>query len=107
MTAKAALCKALLDGRTINVKNCFELIGLTNASREVGRMVEKDFDVRVSRTPRKGKSRYGQAVNWVDYRLMPTEENKEGIRAMKEYVNEQLGKYAPKTGKELKQMSLL
>ena len=107
MTAKAALCKSFLDGRVINIKNCFDLIGLTNAPRECSRMIEQGFGVRLQRTRREGKSRYGQPVSWVDYRLLFSEENKEGIIKMKMYVNEQLGQYAPKTGKELKQLSLL
>lgn len=87
MTAKAALCKALLDGKVLNVKNCFALIGLTNCAREISRMIEKDFHVEVSRTQQNGKSRYGQAVTWVDYRLNKTEYNQEGIKKMIEYVN--------------------
>ena len=90
MTAKAALCKALLDGRTLNVKNCFHNIGLTNCAREVSRMVEKPFKVEISRFPQKGKSRYGNEVTWVDYRLNPLiEGNKEGIELMKQYVIKQ------------------
>lgn len=88
MTAKAALCKALLDGRVLNVKNCFKEIGLTNCSREVSRMVEKPFSVEVSRTPRKGKSRYGCPVTWVDYRLNRSEHNINGIIKMERYVEE-------------------
>lgn len=86
MTAKAALAKALLDGKVINIKNCFETIGLTNAPREISRMIEQGFNVQVSRTQREGKSKYGQPVVWVDYRLNHTEYNKEGIAKMKEYV---------------------
>ena len=86
MTAKAALCQALLDGEVLNVKNCFKTIGLTNCAREVSRMVEQPFNVNISRTPRKGKSRYGNSVTWVDYRLNNTSYNKEGIAKMKEYV---------------------
>ena len=79
MTAKAALCKALLDGRILNVKNCFTLIGLTNCAREISRMVEQPFNVIVSRTTMVGKSRYGQACTWVNYRLNFTDYNKAGI----------------------------
>lgn len=89
MTAKAALCKALLDGKTLNVKNVFSMIGLTNCAREVSRMVEKPFEVRVERIRREGRSRYGQAVCWYDYRLKETEENKIGIQLMREYVRGQ------------------
>lgn len=89
MTAKAALAKALLDGRVLNVKNCFDTIGLTNCAREISRMIEKDFGVQVSRTQRQGKSRYSQDVTWYDYRLNHTEYNKEGIAKMREYVDKE------------------
>lgn len=85
-TAKAALCKALLDGRVLNVKNVFTTIGLTNCAREIPRMIEKPFGVVVSRTKREGKSKYGQPVTWVDYFLNTTEYNQEGIQKMREYV---------------------
>lgn len=89
MTAKAALCKALLDGEVLNVKNCFTKIGLTNCAREIGRSVERSFGVIVSRTPRTGKNRYRGSVNWVDYRLNVTQYNKPGVQKMKEYVSSQ------------------
>ena len=87
MTAKAALCQHLLDGHTLNIKNCFSLIGLTNCPREISRMVEQPFGVNVSRVRREGVSKYGQAVTWVDYHLNAfTDHNKEGVAKMKEYV---------------------
>lgn len=103
MTAKAALCMALLEGRVLNVMNVFNTIGLTNASREISRMVEIPFSVEVSRTPRKGKNRYGGEITWIDYRLNKSERNLPGIEKMKEYVKSQ------RTDKEaavLKQQSL-
>ena len=106
MTATAALAKALLDGRTINIKNCFEMIGLTNAPREVSRMIEQKFGVKCTRIQRDGRSRYGQACTWIDYRLPQTQENLEGIQKMREYVYAQIGGNNPKTTKELKQAQL-
>lgn len=88
MTAKASLCKHLLNGEVLNIKNCFNLIGLTNCPREISRSVEQPFGVIVSRTPMAGTSRYGQNVTWVDYRLNRTMQNKEGIEKMKKYVKE-------------------
>ncbi len=103
MTAKAALCLAFLEGRIINIKNCFETIGLSNAPREVSRMIEKPFGVVISRHQMKGHSRYGQPVTWYNYRLnKDATYNQEGILKMKEYVKEQLSKESPKTEKELK-----
>jgi hypothetical protein len=90
MTARAALAQALLNGHVLTVKNCFELIGLTNIAREIPRMIEHPFNVRVSRVTKTGKSRYGQAVSYVEYRLNRAEHNKEGIEKMKAYVREQL-----------------
>ena len=90
MTAKAALCYALLDGKVLNVKNCFETIGLTNCSREISRMVEKDFGVEVSRVPMEGYSKYGQKVTWVNYRLNRTKQNQPGIQKMVEYVQKNI-----------------
>ena len=88
MTAKAALCKHLLDGHTLNIKNCFSLIGLTNCPREISRMVEQPFGVTVSRVRREGTSRYGQSVCWYDYHLNKSDHNLEGIEKMKLYVLE-------------------
>lgn len=97
MTSKAALCMALLEGRVLNVKNCFKEIGLTNIAREIPRLIEKPFGVQVSRTPREGKNRYGQEVTWTDYRLNFSEHNIEGIKKMQEYTENN----KPKTEKKL------
>lgn len=97
MTAKAALCKALLDGNVLNVKNVFRTIGLTNCSREISRMVEAPFGVEVSRTHKKGKSRYGSEVTWVDYYLIKSDHNLPGIAKMEEYVE----KHSPKSKKSI------
>lgn len=89
MTAKAALCSHLLAGHTLNIKNCFTLIGLTNCPREISRMIEQTFGVEVSRVRREGESRYGQSVTWFDYHLNTfTDRNKEGVEKMKQYIKD-------------------
>lgn len=93
MTSKAALAKALLDGKVVNIMNGFKLFGITNVPREIGRSIERAFGVEVSRTDNDGETRYGQPCNWVDYRLNRTEYNKEGIKKMKEYVVEEMTGY--------------
>lgn len=105
MTAKAALAKALLDGNVLTVKNCFNLIGLTNIAREIPRMIEEPFGVIVSRTPKTGLSRYGQTVSYTEYYLNRTEYNREGIEKMKAYILEH---YPAKSfeAKELSQSTL-
>lgn len=95
MTAKCALIKELLAGKVVNVKTCFATVGLSNAAREISRMVEQPFGVIVSRTPMNGKSRYGQPIRWVNYRLNNTAHNQEGIKKMKEYVKEITKKKKP------------
>ena len=109
MTAKAALCKALLDGRVLNVKNVFQTIGLTNCAREISRMVEQPFGVTINRVHKEGTSRYGQPVIWIDYFLTPNGSNAEGVKKMRQYVREQMEGFilTAKTDKELKQLSLL
>lgn len=99
MTAKAALCMALLQGKVINVRNCFMTIGLTNCSREISRMIEKPFGVEVSRVHREGKSRYGQTVTWVDFRLNKSERNLPGIEKMKAYVEKKQSEYNKNSSK--------
>lgn len=93
MTSKAALCKVLLEGGVINIRNIHRLTGYTNAGREVGRSIERKkdggFGVKVSRDPRSGKNRFGVHCDWMDYRLNKTEYNKEGIKAMKAYLRSQ------------------
>jgi hypothetical protein len=86
MNAKAAICDALIKGKTINIKNGFSLFGVTNVPREVSRQVEKPFGVTVTRIPREGKSRYGQTCVWYDYKLDVNEQNAEGIKKMLDYV---------------------
>lgn len=103
MTAKAALCMHLLKGEVLNIKNCFSLIGLTNCPREISRMIEKGFEVTVSRTTMNGQSRYGTPCTWVNYRLNNTELNAPGRQKMIEYVKEHLSERAePKTDLEKK-----
>lgn len=104
MTSKAALAKALLDGKIVNIKNGFHLFGITNIPREIGRSIERDgkvtknpndsgFGVEVTRTEMDGETRYGQPCCWVDYRLHRTEANQEGIKKMKDYVAQEMTEY--------------
>lgn len=86
MTAKAAICKALLRGQTLSIKNGFTLFGVTNIPREIGRQVERDFGVKCDREPQTGVSRYGFPQHWFHYNLKAKPENVEGIKKMVDYV---------------------
>ena len=109
MTAKCALALALLEGRIINIKNCFETIGLTNAPREIPRMIERPFGLVVSRQHMTGKSRYGQPITYTNYRLnRDAAYNQEGIKKLREYIKANIDNN-PKTtqqAKELKQTKM-
>lgn len=97
MNKKTALVKALLDGRVLNVKNCFDTIGYSNIAREIPRRIEEEFGVEVSRVDRKGSDRYNNPSIWVDYRLNKTEYNKEGIKKMREYLAQNWSPPKPET----------
>ena len=86
MNQKAAICKSLLKGEVLSIMNGFKWFGCTNIPREIGRSVEREFDVQVSRLQKKGISRYKQPTNYTEYRLNRTDYNKEGIEKMEAYV---------------------
>jgi hypothetical protein len=88
MNQRAAMAKALLNGETLNIKTCFADFGVTNAGREMGRAIERKFNVVLDRKRQVGFSRYGVPCNWVDYKLNHTEENHRGIEEMIKYVEE-------------------
>lgn len=90
MTAKAAICLALLKGEVLNIGTGFRLLGVTNLPREIGRSVERSFHIEVSRSHQEGKSRYNVPCTWVNYRLNKTDYNSKGIENMKSYVREQI-----------------
>lgn len=106
MTSKAALALALLEGRVLNVKNCFTEIGLTNIGREIPRLIEKPFNVEVSRTEKEGKNRFGQVVKYTDYRLNRSEHNLNGIIKMERYVEEHSSRNIQSISKQV-QLKLL
>lgn len=93
MTSKAALCKVLLEGKVINIRNIHKYTGFTNAAREIGRSIEREkdggFGVIVSRTPMEGKNRFKVHCSWVDYKLCKDKSNMKGIRKMEKYLKSQ------------------
>ena len=88
MNATAAIAKAFLDGKVLSIKTAFHQFGITNLPREVSRLIEKKFNVKVARVAKEGKTRYGIHVRWFEYRLPKTDYNKEGIEKMKLYISE-------------------
>lgn len=107
MNAKCAIAKAFLIGETLSIKTAFNLFGVTNLPREVSRQIEKPFNIKLIRTQREGKTKYGIPCTWFEYRLKRTEENKPGIELMQAYIKEQENKTLITTNKQLKQINLL
>lgn len=85
MTARAALALLLLDGEVISIKNAFPWLGIACLTNEI-RLIEKKFDVKVSKTPRKGNAKFGLPCTWTNYRLNRTSYNEKGIEKMIKYV---------------------
>lgn len=95
MTAKCALCIALLKGDVLSQVDGFKKIGVTNISREIGRQIERTkergkgntgFGVTVSRVKIVTKSQYGVPIWYYEFRLNKAPHNKAGIKLMSEYV---------------------
>jgi hypothetical protein len=104
MNAKCALIKEFLEGKSITIMTCFKTVGLTNLGREVPRMIERPFNVVISRTRMEGKSRHGSNISWYSYRLNPLiNGNREGVQKMKDYLAENMGEYRPKEKPQLAQ----
>ena len=88
MNQTAALAMALLKGEVVSIKTAFGQFGISNAPREIGRSIERKFEVEVSKSPKKFKSKYGRSGVYFEYRLNKTEYNRPGIERMKQYVQE-------------------
>lgn len=96
MTQIAAICHSLLKGDTLSIMSGFGKFSCTNLPRELSRSVEKKFKVQLTRIPVTFISEYGHKGEYYKYRLLKTEENKEGIEKIKVYLSEQITEYRPK-----------
>lgn len=108
MTAKAAICQALLKGEVLTIRTAFADFGVTNLPREMTRLIERQFGCLVSRVRRTGKTRYGVPSYWYEYRLNKTlPVNQEPIKKMQAYVlRETLRKPKWKPGSDPNQAKL-
>ena len=88
----AHIAFALLQGEVITIMDGFKRFLVTNVPREVGRAIERKFDVKISRTRKDFISTTGQPGNYYEYRLNQTEYNKAGVQKMWTYVNDNLVK---------------
>jgi hypothetical protein len=91
MTQLSSICRALLDGETISIMTGFKDFGCTNIPREIGN-VERKFGIIVNRERVNFVSRYKQHGSYMNYSFTPGKQNKESLKEMKKYVNEQESK---------------
>jgi len=84
MTRKIALAQYLLSGGKLSIMNAYRHFGISNVSREVIRLIEKPFNVVLTRTKMEGKTKYGSHCEWFEYRLVSNRINAKGIKAMKD-----------------------
>lgn len=108
MNATTALAKAFLEGRVLSIKTAFRDFGVTNLPRECGRLIERKFNVQLSRVRRRGKTRFGVNCSWYEYRLPTTVYNADGRMRMIEYCEKNKQKeLAPVAEPKVKQLNLL
>jgi hypothetical protein len=86
MTRKIALAQYLLAGGKLSIMNAYRHFGISNVSREAIRLIEKPFNVVLTRTKMEGKTKYGSHCEWFEYRLVSNRINAKGIKAMKDAV---------------------
>jgi len=90
MTQISAIALSLLNGETLSIMDGYRKFACSNLPREISRGIEQKFGVRVERTPTKFISRYGQSGSYHKYHLLNSDQNKDGIKKMKEYVKENI-----------------
>jgi hypothetical protein len=86
---RAALTKALLDGKELSIMTAFEMIYCTNLPREISRAImshETGFGAVIKKTRVDFTSTYGHKGFYYTYKLERSEANKEAIRKMREYL---------------------
>ena len=88
MTRTQALAKHLLAGKPVSIKTAYNYFGISNISREVIRLIERPFNVTLTRTKMEGKTKYGSYCNWIEYRLVANRLNSKGIKNLKKFILE-------------------
>jgi RNA binding exosome subunit len=86
---RAALAKALLDGKELSIMTAFEMIYCTNLPREISRAImshETGFGAVIKKTRVDFTSTYGHKGYYFTYKLEHSEANKESIKKMREYL---------------------
>ncbi len=87
-TAKAAIANHFINGGTMTISDCFKLFGVTNLPREIKRLIEDPFGIKIERTPVLVKTRYCQGKLIKRYSLIKNKNSKLAISRMAKYINE-------------------
>lgn len=96
MNAIVAISQAFLRGEILTIKTAFRDFGVSNLPREVGRSIERKFEVRISKLRKRGKTRFGLYVSFFQYRLNRDDPaNRKGINAMIKYIQDNGGELLP------------
>lgn len=107
MNATTALGLAFLKGDVITIKTAFRDFGISNLGREAGRSIERKFGLQLAKVKKVGKSRYGVACWYYQYRLPQTQYNEEGRKKLTEYCEKNKQKIqAPMAEPKVKQQNL-
>jgi hypothetical protein len=80
--------KALLNGEVLSILTGFQRFCVTNLPREIGRSIERKFGIKCERKQIDIETQDGETGYYFEYRLLYTEENKEGIQRMKDYIKQ-------------------
>jgi len=88
MTQTCKLAKSLLSGEVISILTGFQRFFITNVPREVGRSIERKFNVKLDKKQINFKNHDGESGYYFEYRLLHNEENAPGIERMEAYVRQ-------------------
>lgn len=88
MTQISAICMSYLKGEKNSIMTAFQKFNCTNLPRENGRSVERKFNVKLEKKPKKFISTYGRKGEYFEYSL-PKKGNEDGIKKMIQYVRQQ------------------
>jgi len=62
-----SLINHLIKGKKLSIYNAFTKFGISNISREVGRLIEKPFNIQLKREKKVGKTQDGEPCYWFEY----------------------------------------
>ena len=71
-----SLIRHLFAGKKLSIYNAFTKFGISNISREVGRLIEKPFNIELKREKKVGKTQDGEPCYWFEYSATKVVKNK-------------------------------